>query len=336
MRKTWAKTHKNAQPQALALRPLPTSPTSAPARERLDPKMTEVFILRSLSEETRASYKTSLSEFFRFLNQRHPKYVTPQHVIAYRDHLLVTRGLRPTTVNAKLSAVRSFFSYLEEAKVIESNPASTRFVAIPQVPNQTSGRALSPKEVRNLLAGPDRSKPEGARDYAILLLMLRLSLRVSEVSTLLVSAFRREGDRTVLRLVVKGGREESWPVPPDVKEAIDDYLRLDRRRRNLVKSGGPRAYLFQPIVNYRTLEFDRPLTRQHVGRIVQRWADYARLGKVTPHDLRRSVVTKLLNDGRSYRDIQMITKHRDPKTVQKYDLERENLDRNPANDLSWD
>jgi site-specific recombinase XerD len=298
--------------------------------------MTEVFILRSLSEETRASYKTSLGEFFRFLNQRHPKDVTPQHVIAYRDHLLVTRRLRPTTVNARLSAVRSFFSYLEEAKVIETNPASTRFVATPQVRNQTSGRALSPKEVRYLLAGPDRSKPEGARDYAILLLMLRLSLRVSEVSTLLVSAFRREGDRTVLRLVVKGGREESWPVPPDVKEAIDHYLRLDRKRRNLVKSGGPRAYLFQPLVNYRTLEFDRPLTRQHVARIVKRWADYARLGKVTPHDLRRSVVTKLLNDGRSYRDIQMITKHRDPKTVQKYDLERENLDRNPANDLSWD
>jgi integrase len=92
--------------------------------------------------------------------------------------------------------------------------------------------------------------------------------------------------------------------------AIDHYLRLDRRRRSLVKSGGPRAYLFQPLVNYRTLEFDRPLKRQHVGRIVQRWADYARLGKVTPHDLRRSVVTKLLNDGRSYRDIQMITRHR--------------------------
>jgi hypothetical protein len=81
---------------------------------------------------------------------------------------------------------------------------------------------------------------------------------------------RGEWDRTVLRLILKGGREEPWPVPPDVKEAIDHYLRLDRRRRSLVKSGKLRAYLFQALVNYSRLEFDRPLSRQHVGSIVRR------------------------------------------------------------------
>ena len=69
-------------------------------------------------------------------------------------------------------------------------------------------------------------------------------------------------------------RAQVWPLPKDVKEAMDEYLRLDRRRREISHSGGDDAYLFQPHVNYRTLEFSKPLSARMVQKVVKRWAVY--------------------------------------------------------------
>jgi hypothetical protein len=73
-----------------------------------------------------------------------------------------------------------------------------------------------------------------------------------------------------LRCKVKGGREEVWPLPKKVKESIDSYLRLDRKRRKVVHSDGEHTYLFQPHTNYRTLDFDKPLSTRMVQKIVKR------------------------------------------------------------------
>ena len=140
----------------------------------------------------------------------------------------------------------------------------------------------------------------------------------------------------MLKCKVKGGREEVWPLPADVKEAIDDYLRLDHKRRRALHSDGHDAPLFQPHSNYRTLVFDKALSPRHVQRIVARWGKFSGVGKVTPHDLRRTVVTELLNRGHSYREVQMVTKHRDPKTVMRYDHARDNLENNPINSLTYE
>src|SRR3712207_8183968 len=78
----------------------------------------------------------------------------------------------------------TLFRSLQAAGEVTLNPASAKLVPPPPVPAQQAGRALTPKEVRHLLASPDKTKPEGARDYAMLLVMLRLSLRLSEVCSL--------------------------------------------------------------------------------------------------------------------------------------------------------
>jgi integrase len=189
--------------------------------------------------------------------------------------------------------------------------------------------------VRYLLSGPDREKPEGARDYALLLVLLRLSLRVSEVCSLRASSVKWSHGRWTLRCKVKGGREEVWPLPKEVKEAIDSYLRLDRKPRKIAHSGGEHAYLFQPHTNYRTLEFDRSLSTRMVQKIVKRWADYSRVGDLSPHDLRRTAITRALESGLTYRRVQMMSKHKDPKTVMRYDHGRENFDQNAVNFLRY-
>jgi site-specific recombinase XerD len=305
------------------------------AARRFDPRSAAPFVYKSTSEETRRAYRRTLAEFFRFVGMRHPSDVVPAEVLRWRDQLR-SQKKSAATVAFKLSVIRSFFEHLRAAGAVTLNPATTRLVPPPEVSSQPAGRALAVKEVRYLLAGPDRARPEGARDFALMLVMLRLSLRVSEVCSLRASSVIWSHGRWTLRCKVKGGREEVWPLPKDVKEAVDEYLRLDRRRRELSRSGGEDAYLFQPSVNYRTLEFSKPLSSRMVQKIVNRWADYSSIGGLSPHDLRRTAITRALDSGLTYRQVQMMSKHKDPKTVMRYDHGRENLDQNAVNFLAYD
>jgi len=312
----------------------------APDERRLVPLKDKLsaFLDRSTSENTREAYRRTILEFHRAVG-RHLLLVTEREVLAWRD-VLLSAGQSNQTVAAKLSAVRSFYAYLLKVcpEYVQYNPADPQLVPPPKIPNALKGRALTPKEVKHLLVGPDRSKPEGARDYALMLLMLRLSLRVSEVSSVRRSSIKWKDGRWTLTLKVKGGAEEVWPLPPDVKGAIDEYLRLDEKRRSVwLENRTEDQYVFQPMENHRTGRYNRGLTRQMIARIVRKWADFCGIrGRVTPHDLRRTAITRALNQGRTYREVQMMSKHKDPKTVMRYDYERDNLERNPVNSLSYD
>ena len=263
------------------------------APKRFDPRSAAPFINKSVSEETRRAYKRAISDFFLFMGSKHPSEVVPADVQVWRDHLRAQKK-RPATVAFKLAVVRSFFEYLKAGGVIPLNPAVTKLVPPPELPTEPSGRALTVKEVMYLLAGPDREKSEHARDYALMLVMLRLSLRVAEVSSLKCSNVKWSHGRWTIRCKIKGGKEEVWPLPKDVKEAIDHYLKLDRKRRELVHSDGEEAFLFQPHSNYRTLQFDKGLSSRMVHNIVRRWASFGGIGDVSPHDLRRTAITRAL------------------------------------------
>jgi integrase/recombinase XerC len=257
----------------------PLSQHSSPQdHRRFDLAQARPFIYKSVSEETRSAYTRAIKEFFQFVGQIHPRQVTPADVIAYRDHLRIKKRRKANTIVTKLAIVRSFFEYLKAGSLIPLNPASTRLVTPPELPTEPQGRVLTPKEVRYLLSGPDKSTVDGARDYALMLIMLRLSLRLAEVSQLRCSSIKWSHGRWTLRCKVKGGKEEVWPLPKDVKEAIDDHLRLDRTRRQTLHSDGDEAYLFQPLVNYRTLEFDKPLSNRMVQKIIARWSEYTGIG----------------------------------------------------------
>ncbi|MGI9104984.1 MAG: tyrosine-type recombinase/integrase [Pyrinomonadaceae bacterium] len=318
--------------------PLPGQTTDGsrliPLKDKLD-----TFINRSTSENTRDAYQRTVLEFHRFAG-KHLLTVTERDVLAWRDMLLGSSNQSSQTVAAKLSIVRSFYHYLQKVypDLVRHNPADAQLVPPPKIPNTLKGRALTPQEVRYLLVGPDRSAPAGARDYALMLVMLRLSVRVSEVGKIKRSSMVWKGGRWTLTLKVKGGAEEIWPVPPEVKEAIDHYLRLDERRRShWPENRTEDQFVFQPLQNHRTGKHNRGLTRQMIGQIVRKWADYTGVkGTVTPHDLRRTAITRALNQGRTYREVQMMSKHKDPKTVMRYDYERDNLERNPVNSLSYE
>ena len=293
------------------------------------------FVLKSNSPETRRTYETHIREFFLFNSSKHPVNIQAIDVIRWRDHL-IRRGSRPATVSTKLSVVRSFFDYLREAGIIDRNPASTKLVPPPELPEGLSGRALTPKEVRYLLAGPDTQTATGARDYALILLMCRTFLRVSEAANIRVSSFHWTKGRWTLKVKVKGGRERTIPVPSDVKKAIDDYLSLDEGNRRLAKTGGNDAFVFQADISRRFFGENKPLTTRHIWHLMKKWADFAGIGKVTPHDLRRTAITRALDLGHTYRQVQNGSGHKHIQSVQRYDHHRLSLEDNSINKLNYD
>lgn len=316
-------------PQTLVL-----SPSAAHAVARFDAQTLTSFTLRSPSAETRRAYRRVIREFFARW-PRHPARITADEIRQWRDEMLKARKSRATII-FKLSVMRSLFDYLQGEGIVSSNPATTKKVPPPRASEALKGRVLEPKEVRLMLAGPDRRTADGARDYALLLLLVRTSLRVSEGCGLKSSDIRWSHGRWVLRMTVKGGGERSMPLPSDVKRAVDEYLKLDRGRRNLVQSGGVEAWLFQPHTNYRTLEYNKPLSATMAWHVVKKWGEYCGVGKVSPHDLRRTAITRALDQGLSYRQVQMMSGHRDPKTVMRYDHHRENMEHNAVNFLSYE
>lgn len=305
------------------------------AFEKFNIKIITPFFERSVSEETRRAYRRIAGEFFSYFKFKHPAEINHGDVQTWRDHLIALRK-SDATVRLKLSVVRSMFDYLKIAGIVQSNPALTKLVRPPAQSEDLRGRALTSKEVGYVLAGPDQSKTEGARDYALILLMLRTSLRVGEACSLRSSSMRWSHGRWVIKFKVKGGRERTIPLPPEVKKAADNYLRLDRDRRKIHKSDGEQAFLFQPITNYRTLNFDKSLSKQMAWNIVKKWGEFSGIGKISPHDLRRTAITKALDQGLTYRQVQMMTGHKDPKTVMRYDHGRENLEQNAVNFLSYE
>jgi integrase/recombinase XerD len=293
------------------------------------------FVLKSTSNETRRTYEAQIREFFQFLSLKHPVDVSAIDVIRWRDHL-IRRGSRPSTVTTKLSIVRSFFEYLRAAGIIDKNPASTKLVPPPELPEGIAGRALTSKEVKYLLSGPDQKICTGARDYALIMLMCRTFLRVSEVAGLRVSSFHWTKGRWTLHVKVKGGRERTIPIPPDVKKAVDEYLLLDESNRKTLKTGGNEAYIFQADASRRNFGENKPLTTRHIWHLLKKWSDFAKIGKVTPHDLRRTAITRALDLGHTYRQVQNGSGHKHIQSVQRYDFHRQSLEDNSINTLNYE
>lgn len=320
--------------QLMRQNPYQASPMRPSSSLTFDLKAVAPFAERSVSEETRRIYRRVVKEFFAFFKAQHPAEITTADVLRWRDHLHAQKR-SAATIATKLSIIRSMYDYLLTAGMVAQNPAQTKLVPPPPLSEDLRGRALSKKEVSHLLSGPDRTQPEGARDYALLLLMLKTSLRVSEACRLQASQIKWSHGRWVAKFRVKGGRERAIPLPGDIKKAIDEYSKLDRSRRIKLHSDGPDEYIFQPSVNYRTLEFNKSITAMTAWNIVRRWGQFTGVGKLSPHDLRRTAITQALDQGLTYRQVQMMTGHKDPKTVMRYDHGRENLEQNAINFLDY-
>ena len=259
---------------------------------------------RGLSENTIQSYSRDLMRFFQFLEKRKlsPLLVTQDDIFEYVGTLSAVLSVRSTARN--ISALKMFFRFLVSDGKIESSPA--RLLNTPKL-EQRLPEILSQKEVELLLSTPDISKPLGQRDKAMLEVLYATGLRVSELVGLNISNINL--DAGYVRTVGKGSKERMVPMGSKALEALKDYL-SDGRTGLLKKQSS--SFLF---LNSR----GRHMTRQGFWKIIKRYGLAAGIKKViTPHIMRHSFASHLLEYGADLRSVQVMLGHADISTTQIY------------------
>ncbi len=211
-----------------------------------------------------------------------------------------TRG----SAKMRVTAVRSLLSFLFVQGLIPAPLA-------PSVPSVAGWRlaglprALEPDEVARLLAVCDRCTDTGRRDFAMLTLLVRLGLRAGEVRALHLDDYHWRTGEVVIH--GKGNRVEQMPMPPDVGEAVADYLRHSRPS----SAAGRLAFV-------RIRAPHRGLTASAVSFAVRRAAQRAGLGSVTAHVLRHTAATQMLRAGAGLREVGQVLRHQRLQTTAIY------------------
>ena len=318
---------------------IPESQIITPSGEfdtRLNGRIAAQFINKSNSELTRKNYLSNLRQFILFSGKKDALAVQVEDVLAWRESM-EKRELAPHTISTKLATLSALFAYFRDYGIIDRNPATTKLVPRPEQPLQSpKGRALSVKEVRYLLYIINRDNPVDLRDSAIIYSILRLSLRVSEICHLKISDIKMEGKHWVIDYRSKGGRKERQPLRQDVKAVIDDYLEADRINRKDTKTDGTDAFIFQADVMRRNFGASQPLSTRHIWQIVKTRGQQAGLGKLAPHDLRRTAITKAFQQNTPVTAILNMSKHKSVETLMIYNKGLENLENNAVHTLNYD
>lgn len=261
---------------------------------------------KGLSEKTIAAYCTDLMQFGLFLEQQKIGRVADidrETVLSYLIHLR-SRGLSARSRARHLVTLRGFFKFLTQEKVIDSSPAMQ--IDLPKTGLQLPD-VLSVADVEALIAAPDPNKLEGVRDAAMLELLYGAGLRVSELIGLTMTGIDQEAG--VVRVFGKGSKERLVPVGRMAMDAIQTYL---KNARPLLLGKRSSVYLF-------VTRRGSAMTRQSFWNLVGRYGRRAGLKKrVTPHSLRHSFATHLLEGGADLRAVQMMLGHADISTTQIY------------------
>ena len=215
------------------------------------------------------------------------------------------REYAASTVSRKVAAFKSFFHFLVADGLLSDDP--TVAVDSPAVDKHLP-HPLSPAEVARLLAEPTRlGTPKGRRDRALLELMYATGMRASEIIGLKVGAV--DLATGTVRCVGKGNKERILPLYESACQALPDYLE-DSRARLLQGRDGNTLF-----VNHR----GGPLTRQGLWLIVKEYAAAAEIEKeVTPHTLRHSYATHMLDGGAGLRELQQLLGHASISSTQIY------------------
>ncbi|MDP6180498.1 MAG: site-specific tyrosine recombinase XerD [Desulfatiglandales bacterium] len=263
-----------------------------------------LMVERGLADNTIESYSRDLMRFFKYLECRKlsPLHVTQDDILDYMGTMKGVLSVRSSARN--LSALRMFFRFLVAEGKIQGSPA--RLLGVPKQPRRLPG-ALSPSEVNLLLSRPDVSNHLGQRDKAMLELIYATGLRVSELVGLKISNINLEAG--YVRMVGKGTKERMVPMGTKALEALKDYLSSGRVRLLKNKSS---AFVF---LNLR----GEPITRQGFWKIIKKYGIIAGIKKrITPHSLRHSFATHLLEGGADLRAVQVMLGHEDISTTQIY------------------
>jgi len=274
--------------------------------EAIDAYLDQLATERGLARHTIESYARDLAAFARFLVARRVRRAKGVETALVRAHLaaLADRGLSARSRARALAAIRGFLRFLTMRGELRADPAAELGVRRP--PTRLP-RALGTGHVAALLGPPDADAPRALRDRALLELLYACGLRVSEAVTLRGAQVNLEAG--FVTVMGKGGKERVVPIGRPARSALEAYLTRERPR---LLHGRPSPFVFLGPRG-------RPLTRQAVWKLVRRRALAAGVGeRVSPHTLRHTFATHLLEGGADLRIVQTLLGHADISTTQIY------------------
>jgi integrase/recombinase XerD len=268
---------------------------------------------RGVARNTVLAYGRDLAKFARFLRgkSRTPRQVRQGEINEFARRLSGD-GLSPKSIARALNAVKMFYRFLMMEKIVAEDP--TADIRSPRT-WKTLPRCLTLEEVDHLLNAPDPSTALGLRDLAMVELLYSTGLRVSELISLRARDLNLDGG--YLRCVGKGSKERLVPMGKSAAQRLRAYL--DSGRPPLMHDGSPTAL----FLNSR----GGPISRQGFWKALKKHGRAVGLrGKLSPHVLRHSFATHLLERGADLRSVQVMLGHADISTTQIYThINRERL-----------
>ncbi|MBU0995800.1 MAG: site-specific tyrosine recombinase XerD [Proteobacteria bacterium] len=271
-----------------------------------DQYINHLMIEKGLSQNTIESYTSDLCNFLNFLKQNKIHIIEDIDTPAIIKHIITLRqnGLEARSRARHLVALRGFFKYLLKEKIIKNDP--TRIIDLPKSGLHLPD-VLSVDEISSLLNAPDPLKLRGQRDAAMIELLYAAGLRVSELVHLELNHIHTIAG--FVRVFGKGSKERIVPIGSYAKIKVEAYLIQARPR--LLKNDISKYLFFARNGN--------PMTRQGFWKLLNKYALIAGIRKnITPHTLRHSFATHMLEGGADLRSVQMMLGHSDISTTQIY------------------
>ena len=274
----------------------------------------EYLRLKNASAHTVRNYVSDLTQFHTYLTPQGHEEDQPDWGIEKLDHHIIleylvhlhAQKIENSSKSRKISAIRSFCKYLCKEGVFGKNPAE--MIRLPKVPKKIPGY-LSVDDCVRLIESPDLTTPIGLRDRSILELLYACGIRVSECAGMNLGDINFK--ETLILVRGKGKKERIVPFGRHCHAALQAYLQTRRTfyRSRISEEKPP---LFLSHVGTR-------LTTRSIGRLVDKYVKKSGLlHKISPHGIRHSFATHLLNSGADLRSIQELLGHKTLSTTQKY------------------
>lgn len=275
----------------------------------------DFFKFIDVKEKSSQTYKRALKQFFSYLSRSNNYRPTREDVLAFREELRAT--LKPTTIQAYITAVRLFFRWTAQVGRYENIADHIKGAKISR---EHKKDCLTVKQVKKIFKSIDRTTIKGKRNYAILTLMVTGGLRTIEVSRANIEDVRILGDSTVLYIQGKGRDEKTDYVklPFEVEEAIRDYL-------NCLGKVDVKSPLFSSTSNNNKRQ---RLSTRTISGIVKECLINAGFNsdRLTAHSLRHTTATTNLLNGGTLEETQQLLRHSNINTTMVYlhHMQREN------------
>ena len=264
---------------------------------------------RNASEHTVRAYSRDLVEFVELLKLEDDADPNGVDHLVIRKYLscLRNRGLSKTTIARKLSSLRAFFKFLLRRNIVETNPAQD--MRTPRREKKLP-RFLDESEANALIEAPDTSGPKGCRDRAILEMLYGSGLRVAELVALNISDIDMISEVATVR--GKGRKERLAPLGSQAVAALRNWL--NDRRGVVARLGGDDQAVF---INCQ--RGGNRLDSRSIRKLLDVYVKQAGLaGRISPHTLRHSFATHLLDHGADLRSVQELLGHANLQSTQIY------------------